>query len=67
MSTFIGQFVGFVLIVLLVWRYVVPPVRKMMADRQDTVRQQLDEAAAAADRLAEASEAHSKAVKDAKA
>ena len=49
MSTFIGQFIGFVLIVWLVWRYVVPPVRKMMVDRQNTVRQQLDDAAAAAD------------------
>ena len=67
MSTFIGQLVGFGVIVLLVWRYVVPPVRKMMVDRQNTVRQQLDDAAAAADRLAEASRAHSKAVEDAKA
>ncbi|MBV8179253.1 MAG: F0F1 ATP synthase subunit B/delta [Mycobacterium sp.] len=67
MSTFIGQFVGFAVIVWLVWRYVVPPVRKMMANRQNTVRQQLDEAAAAADRLTEASRAHSKAIDDAKA
>jgi ATP synthase F0 subunit b/ATP synthase F1 delta subunit len=67
MSTFIGQFVGFVLIVWLVWRYVVPPVRKMMVTRQNTVRQQLDDAAAAADRLKDASQAHKKAVDDAKA
>jgi F-type H+-transporting ATPase subunit b/F-type H+-transporting ATPase subunit delta len=67
MSTFIGQLIGFAVIVWLVWRYVVPPVRKLMVDRQNVVRQQLDEAAAAADRLAQASEAHSKARKDAKA
>jgi ATP synthase F0 subunit b/ATP synthase F1 delta subunit len=67
MSTFIGQLVGFVAIVLLVWRYVVPPVRKLMVDRQNVVRQQLDDAAAAADRLTEASQAHDKARKDAKA
>ena len=67
MSTFIGQFVGFVVIVLLVWRYVVPPVRRMMVDRQNTVREQLDDAAAAADRLAESKQAHDKARKDAKA
>jgi ATP synthase F0 subunit b/ATP synthase F1 delta subunit len=66
MSTFIGQLVGFAVIVWLVWRYVAPPVRKLMADRQNAVRQQLDEAAAAADRLAEAGEAHSKARDDAK-
>ncbi|OBK42021.1 F0F1 ATP synthase subunit B/delta [Mycobacterium sp. 1245111.1] len=67
MSTFIGQLVGFAVIILLVWRYVVPPVRKMMADQQDTVRRQLAESAAAADRLAEASRAHTKAKEDASA
>ena len=67
MSTFLGQLVGFAVIVWLVWRYVVPPVRKLMADRQDAVRKQLADSAAAADRLAEASRAHSKAKEDAKA
>jgi ATP synthase F0 subunit b/ATP synthase F1 delta subunit len=67
MSTFLGQLIGFAVIVWLVWRYVVPPVRTMMVDRQNTVRQQLDDAAAAADRLKEASRAHSKAIDDAKA
>ena len=67
MSTFLGQLIGFAVIVLLVWRYVVPPVRKMMADQQNTVRQQLADSAAAADRLAEASRAHEKAKEDAKA
>ena len=67
MSTFIGQLIGFAVIVWMVWRWVVPPVRKMMVNRQNVVRQQLDDAAAAADRLAEASQAHDKARKDAKA
>ena len=67
MSTFIGQLIGFAVILFLVWRYVVPPVRKMMADQQNTVRQQLADSAAAADRLAEASRAHEKAKEDAKA
>ena len=67
MSTFIGQLVGFAVIILLVWRYVVPPVRKMMADQQSTVRRQLADSAAAADRLAEASRAHTKAKEDASA
>jgi ATP synthase F0 subunit b/ATP synthase F1 delta subunit len=66
MSTFIGQLVGFAAIVLLVWRYVVPPVRRMMTARQDTVRQQLADSKTAADRLVEASKAHEKAVKEAK-
>ncbi len=62
MSTFIGQLVGFAAIVFLVWRYVVPPVRGLMATRQNTVREQLADAAAAAERLTEATTAHSKAV-----
>jgi ATP synthase F0 subunit b/ATP synthase F1 delta subunit len=65
MSTFIGQLVGFVVIVWLIWRYVVPPVRKLMADQQNNVRQQLADSSAAADRLAEASRAHAKAKQDA--
>jgi ATP synthase F0 subunit b/ATP synthase F1 delta subunit len=67
MSTFIGQLVGFAAIVLLVVRYVVPPVRNMMAARQDAVRQQLDDSAKAAERLTESTAAHSKAVQSAEA
>ncbi|MGA9494046.1 MAG: F0F1 ATP synthase subunit B/delta [Mycobacterium sp.] len=67
MSTFLGQLAGFAVIVLLIWRYVVPPVRKLMVDRQDVVRKELADSAAAADRLAEASRAHSKAKEDAHA
>lgn len=67
MSTFIGQLAGFVVIVLLVWRYVVPPVRNLMADRQETVRHELEDSAAAAKKLDEAGKAHAKALEDAKA
>ena len=62
MDTFIGQLVGFAFIVFLVVRYVVPPVRGLMTARKTTVRQQLDDAAAAAERLTESTTAHSKAV-----
>ena len=67
MSTFIGQLVGFAVIVWLVVRYVVPPVRRMMTARQETVRQQLKDSAEAADRLKESTAAHDKAVEAAKA
>jgi F-type H+-transporting ATPase subunit b/F-type H+-transporting ATPase subunit delta len=67
MSTFIGQLIGFAAIVLLVVRYVVPPVRNLMAARQNTVRQQLDDSATAAERLTESTAAHSKAVQAAEA
>jgi F-type H+-transporting ATPase subunit delta len=67
MSTFIGQLVGFALIVFLLVRYVVPPVRRMMANQQETVRKQLEDSADAKKRLDEAEKAHEKAVERAKA
>jgi ATP synthase F0 subunit b/ATP synthase F1 delta subunit len=67
MSTFIGQLIGFAVIVFLVWRYVVPPIRKMMANQQDNVRRQLDESAEAKKKLADAEKAHEKALEQAKA
>jgi ATP synthase F0 subunit b/ATP synthase F1 delta subunit len=66
MWTFIGQLGGFAVIVWLVVRFVVPPVRKLMTARQDVVRQQLADAAAAVERLTESTAAHSKAVQSAK-
>jgi ATP synthase F0 subunit b/ATP synthase F1 delta subunit len=67
MSTFIGQLIGFAVIVFLLWRYVVPPIRKMMATQQDNVRRQLDESAGAKKKLDEAEKAHEKALEQAKA
>jgi F-type H+-transporting ATPase subunit delta len=67
MSTFIGQLVGFAVIVFIVWRYVVPPVRRMMANQQETVRKQLEDSAEAKKRLAEAEKAHETALEQAKA
>ncbi|QZA09061.1 F0F1 ATP synthase subunit B/delta [Mycolicibacter heraklionensis] len=67
MSIFIGQLVGFAVIVWLLVKFVVPPVRKLMADQQESVRKQLEEAAAAAARLTEAGQAHSTALANASA
>jgi F-type H+-transporting ATPase subunit delta len=67
MSTFIGQLVGFAVIVFLIWRYVVPPLRRMMTNQQENVRKQLEDSAEAKKRLAEAEKAHEKAVEQAKA
>ncbi len=62
MSTFIGQFFGFVLVVFLVVRYVAPFIRRMMAAQQDAVRRQLEESAAAAEKVQRADSDHAKAV-----
>ena len=65
MSIFIGQLIGFAIIVWLLVKYVAPPVRKLMSDQQESVRKQLEEAAAAADRLSKAAQAHSTALANA--
>ncbi len=67
MSTFIGQLIGFLVIIWIIWRYAVPPVRRLMASQQETVRNQLDESAKAAQRLADADKHHAQRVDEAKA
>ncbi len=67
MSTFIGQLIGFAVIVWLLNKYVVPPVRKLMAEQKDAVRDQLDDSAKAAARLAAADQYHAKRVDEGRA
>jgi F-type H+-transporting ATPase subunit delta len=67
MSTFIGQLIGFAVIVFILWRYVVPPVKALMQKQQDAVRTALAESAEAAKKLAEADATHAKALKKAEA
>lgn len=58
MSTFIGNLVGFAVIVWLMMKFVVPPVRRLMNDQKDAVRNQLEESAKATQRLAVADQYH---------
>jgi F-type H+-transporting ATPase subunit delta len=67
MSTFIGQLVGFAVIVWIMMRYVAPPVRRLMAAQQDAVRNQLAESATATQRLAAADTHHAQRVADGRA
>jgi F-type H+-transporting ATPase subunit delta len=62
LSTFIGQLVGFLVILWIINKYVVPPVRKLMADQKEAVRNQLDESAQATKRLAAADQFHTQRV-----
>jgi F-type H+-transporting ATPase subunit delta len=66
-STFIGQLIGFAVIVFLLWKYVVPPVRTMMKNQQDAVRTQLADHEAAGEKVASADREHARAVEEAKA
>ncbi len=64
MSTFFGQLVGFAIIVWIVTKYAVPPIRKLMAEQKEAVRLQLEESAKATQRLAAADQFHAKRVEE---
>jgi F-type H+-transporting ATPase subunit delta len=64
---FIGNLVGFAIIVAIIWKWVVPPVRDLMRKQQDAVRTALAESAESAQKLADADEMHAKALADAEA
>lgn len=67
MSTFIGQLIGFAVIVFIIVKWVVPPVKGLMQKQQEAVRTALAESAEAARKLADADAMHAKALADAKA
>ena len=67
MSTFIGQLIGFAVIVAILMKWVVPLIKGMMQKQQEAIRIALAESAEAEKKLADADAMHAKAVEDAKA
>jgi F-type H+-transporting ATPase subunit b len=65
-GTFIAEFIAFLLILAIVWRYIVPPVQKLMRERQEMIRQQVEDADQAKTKLAEAEDAYKKALTEAR-
>jgi ATP synthase F0 subunit b len=66
MATWIAEVVGFLLILFVLYRYVLPPLRKAMNKQQETIREQLAAAEQAQQRLKEAQEAYDNAVTEAR-
>lgn len=50
-GTFIAELFAFAIILFVLWRWVLPPVRKAMNERQELIRGQLDEGRQASERL----------------
>jgi len=50
-GTFFAELLIFLIIFWVIWKYVVPPVRKAMTERQEMVRRQIEEAKEARERL----------------
>jgi F-type H+-transporting ATPase subunit b len=66
MATNIAELVGFVLLLAALWRWVVPPVRRMLTDQQNQIKAQLEEGRAAAARLNQAEAEYQEAVAQAR-
>ncbi|WP_405492479.1 hypothetical protein [Nocardia sp. NBC_00511] len=64
---FFSQLFGFAVIVFLITRYLVPPLKKIVKKAQDQVERQLEESDAAANRLIAAKTAYDNAITEAKA
>jgi F-type H+-transporting ATPase subunit b len=65
-ATFIAEVVAFLLILAIVWRYVLPPVQKVMRERQEMIRQQAEDADKAREKLAEAEASFKNALTEAR-
>ncbi|MGA8116754.1 MAG: F0F1 ATP synthase subunit B [Actinocatenispora sp.] len=53
-GTFFVELVAFAVVLIVLWRVVLPPVRKAMTDRQELIKGQLEEGHAATERLKQA-------------
>jgi F-type H+-transporting ATPase subunit b len=65
-ATFIAEFIAFLLILGIIARYVLPPVQKAMRERQEIIRQQMEDADKAREKLAEAEDAYKNALTEAR-
>jgi ATP synthase F0 subunit b len=66
MLEYITEGVGFLVVVYVIWRKVVPPLGKAMRGRQDAIRQQVEAAKLASERLAEAERKYQDAIAEAR-
>jgi F-type H+-transporting ATPase subunit b len=66
-ATFLAELVAFVLILVVLWRYVVPPLQKSMTARQEAIRSSFADADAAKQRLADAEAEYKAAIAEARA
>lgn len=65
-ATFFVELVIFLIVLGVVWRYVVPPVKRAMTERQEMIRRQIEESGQARTRLAEAQARYSEALAEAR-
>jgi F-type H+-transporting ATPase subunit b len=65
-ATFFVELVIFLIVLAVVWRYAVPPVKRAMDERREMVRRQIEESQQASKRLTEAEARYSQALAEAR-
>ena len=65
-ATFIAEFIAFLIILAIIGRYIVPPIRRVMNERQEMIRKQGEDADEAKEKLAEAEKALQNALNEAR-
>lgn len=66
-ATFIAEFIAFLIILLIIGRYILPRIQAPLAERQKIIRQQMKDADDAKVKLAEADEKYKAALVEARA
>ncbi|MBV8933200.1 MAG: F0F1 ATP synthase subunit B [Kutzneria sp.] len=66
-GTFFVELIIFLIVLVVLWRFVIPPVQKAMADRQEMVRRQAEESRLATEKFAEAQQQHQAVLAEARA
>lgn len=65
MGTIVAELVGLLIILFVLYRYVLPPVRRMTENREEQIRQQVEDARQARERLEAAQATYAQALQDA--
>ncbi|MFW0797432.1 F0F1 ATP synthase subunit B/delta [Gordonia sp. CPCC 205515] len=66
MDIFLAQLVGFAVVLFILWKWALPPLKRMVANQQDTINQQVVDSDDAAAKVVDAKAAHERAVEKAK-
>jgi F-type H+-transporting ATPase subunit b len=65
-ATFIVELIAFIIILGIIARYILPPLQKAMRDRQEVIRQQIEDSEQAKQNLAESERAYQNALNEAR-
>jgi F-type H+-transporting ATPase subunit b len=65
-GTFIAEFIAFLLILGIIWRYIVPYIQGPMRERQAIIKKQIEDSEEAKTKLAEAERAYQNALNEAR-